>query len=119
MLYVHIDNAKDEQSGKCYWEISPFDGMQDLRRIYERRQREEAAGEEPNVQRCASSECWLEETKNAPLMRCNGKCTEPHKPRYCSRECQKHDWKENHKSRCRPGPPTPPASDDASDEEDE
>ncbi|KAH9929825.1 uncharacterized protein B0H18DRAFT_1117352 [Fomitopsis serialis] len=65
----YVDNAKDDESGKCYWEIAPFDGMQDLRRVYERRQRE--------------------------------------------------DWKEGHKSRCKPGPPTPPASDDAFDEEDE
>ncbi|TFY69198.1 hypothetical protein EVJ58_g558 [Rhodofomes roseus] len=114
----YIDEAVEKESGKQYWEVSPFDTMKDLRCVYERQQRELEAGEEPNVQRCAWPECWLEGTKDAPLMKCNGKCTEPYKPRYCSRECQKQDWK-RHKPKCKPGPPTPSASEDGSEEEEE
>ncbi|KAF8955551.1 hypothetical protein BDZ97DRAFT_1926597 [Flammula alnicola] len=52
--------------------------------------------------RCATLGCGVEADTGKMLSRCSGNCDSDKKPSYCTRECQKADWK-NHKPFCRPG----------------
>ncbi|KAH9485657.1 hypothetical protein JR316_0002567 [Psilocybe cubensis] len=52
--------------------------------------------------RCAAPNCDIEADTGSKLSRCSGPCDEDKKPYYCSKECQREDWK-NHKPFCRPG----------------
>ncbi|KAK7466128.1 hypothetical protein VKT23_004853 [Stygiomarasmius scandens] len=56
----------------------------------------------PNRYRCATVGCGIEASSGKMLLRCAGKCDPDKKPSYCSKECQKADWK-NHKPFCIPG----------------
>ncbi|KAJ7904055.1 hypothetical protein B0H13DRAFT_1474707, partial [Mycena leptocephala] len=56
----------------------------------------------PSRYECAAPGCPIEASKGKMLRACAGKCEEPYKPRYCTKECQIADWK-NHKSMCKPG----------------
>ncbi|KAH9828684.1 uncharacterized protein C8Q71DRAFT_792945 [Rhodofomes roseus] len=95
-------------------ELPEFVGLEDMWRAWDRRV-EEMAREQlvrdrkvaraPNAYRCAMKGCGIEGTKKAALMRCAGKCEGAYKPHYCSKECQKKDWKQ-HKPNCKPGVPS-------------
>ncbi|PPQ92421.1 hypothetical protein CVT25_008642 [Psilocybe cyanescens] len=52
--------------------------------------------------RCAAPDCDIEADKGSMLSCCSGPCDADKKPHYCSKECQRADWK-NHKPFCRPG----------------
>ncbi|KAF9480871.1 hypothetical protein BDN70DRAFT_832069 [Pholiota conissans] len=52
--------------------------------------------------RCAAVGCGVEADRGKMLAQCAGKCDPDKKPSYCSKECQRADWK-NHKPYCRPG----------------
>ncbi|KAF8177641.1 hypothetical protein BJ912DRAFT_677958 [Pholiota molesta] len=56
----------------------------------------------PHRYRCASAGCRIQSDTGKMLQRCSGNCDLDKKPSYCSKECQKADWK-NHKPFCRPG----------------
>ncbi|KAJ7430484.1 hypothetical protein FB451DRAFT_1574506 [Mycena latifolia] len=56
----------------------------------------------PSRYKCAAPGCPVEASKGNMLRACGGKCEEPYKPRYCTKECQIADRK-NHKSMCQPG----------------
>ncbi|KAF8195210.1 hypothetical protein K438DRAFT_1934366 [Mycena galopus ATCC 62051] len=56
----------------------------------------------PSRYKCAAPECRLEASTGKLLRACGGKCEDPYKPRYCTKECQVADWK-NHKPNCKPG----------------
>lgn len=58
----------------------------------------------PNRYKCATVGCGIEAVSGHVFSRCSGKCDADKKPYYCSRECQKKDWK-NHKPFCMPGAP--------------
>ncbi|RDB23588.1 hypothetical protein Hypma_009049 [Hypsizygus marmoreus] len=53
---------------------------------------------------CAAVNCYIQGDKGAMLKQCSGKCDPDKKPAYCSKECQRADWK-THKPYCRPGAP--------------
>ncbi|KAL1742868.1 hypothetical protein HDZ31DRAFT_42306 [Schizophyllum fasciatum] len=58
----------------------------------------------PNRYRCANRGCGIVSDKGKMLQQCSGKCDVDKKPAYCSKECQRADWK-NHKPFCKPGMP--------------
>ncbi|KAI0713766.1 hypothetical protein C8Q76DRAFT_732493 [Earliella scabrosa] len=69
----------------------------------------------PNTYICTAPGCGIEGTRKKSLMRCAGKCPMERKPHYCSKECQRGDWK-THKPWCKsdedlakecPRPPEP------------
>ncbi|KAF9654422.1 hypothetical protein BDM02DRAFT_3196715 [Thelephora ganbajun] len=51
---------------------------------------------------CSAEDCGIQATKKSGLLRCGGKCPAMFKPSYCSKECQKMDWK-RHKPFCKAG----------------
>ncbi|KAF7370569.1 hypothetical protein MSAN_00689300 [Mycena sanguinolenta] len=53
---------------------------------------------------CAAPECYIQASKGGGLAQCAGACDPAVKPAYCSKECQRADWK-NHKPFCKPGAP--------------
>ncbi|KAH9485658.1 hypothetical protein JR316_0002568 [Psilocybe cubensis] len=52
--------------------------------------------------RCAAPNCDIEADTGSKLSRCSGPCDDDKKPYYCSKKCQRDDWK-NHKPFCLPG----------------
>lgn len=95
------------------WSTDRFEALEDMWRIVDRRKaeihreqsrRQEKLRKDPNAYICAAPGCGIEGTHKAALQRCAGKCTKEGKPAYCSRECQKKDWK-RHKPFCREGAP--------------
>ncbi|KAH9828683.1 uncharacterized protein C8Q71DRAFT_912205 [Rhodofomes roseus] len=98
---------------QSFKKLPEFACLTDLWRVWRRRngeiEREQQARDRkvaraPNAYRCAAEGCGIEGTKKATLLRCAGKCEEASKPHYCSKECQKKDWK-RHKRMCKPGAP--------------
>jgi len=59
----------------------------------ERLARDRKVARAPNAYWCATEGCGIEGTKKATLLRCAGKCEGANKPYYCSKECQRKDWK--------------------------
>ncbi|KAI0742585.1 hypothetical protein C8Q80DRAFT_1189519 [Daedaleopsis nitida] len=55
----------------------------------------------PNAYICAVPGCGIAGSQKKALVRCAGKCPAHRKPHYCSKECQKKDWK-GHKHYCKP-----------------
>ncbi|KAJ7654376.1 hypothetical protein DFH06DRAFT_1202196, partial [Mycena polygramma] len=53
---------------------------------------------------CAAPSCYIQASKGGGLSQCAGPCDIPVKPAYCSKACQKADWK-NHKPFCKAGAP--------------
>ncbi|VDB87152.1 unnamed protein product [Peniophora sp. CBMAI 1063] len=78
--------------------------------VYERRgqaiAKKEVAGEAPSAFECARPGCGRGAEGKEKLLRCGGACTADVKPYYCSRECQKLDWK-RHKVVCKASKPAP------------
>ncbi|KAI0350958.1 hypothetical protein OH77DRAFT_1430362 [Trametes cingulata] len=66
----------------------------------ERRQREEKIARAPNAYTCAAAGCGLIAGKKKSFMRCAGRCPPERKPHYCSKDCQRRDWK-THKRYCK------------------
>ncbi|KIY53909.1 hypothetical protein FISHEDRAFT_54891 [Fistulina hepatica ATCC 64428] len=64
----------------------------------------EKSEKHPNRYRCANEGCPIMANHGRMLRRCSGKCDVDKKPHYCSKDCQKADWK-RHKPFCRPGAP--------------
>ncbi|KAH9929821.1 uncharacterized protein B0H18DRAFT_1117350 [Fomitopsis serialis] len=96
-------------------DMPQFACLSDLWCIWERRNeemqleqlaRDRKVSRAPNAYRCAAEGCGIEGTKKATLLRCAGKCQGANKPHYCSKECQRKDWK-RHKPMCKPGVPSP------------
>ncbi|KAJ7226992.1 hypothetical protein GGX14DRAFT_693078 [Mycena pura] len=56
----------------------------------------------PSRYKCAAAGCPVEALKGHMLRSGAGKCEEAYKPSYCTKECQRADWK-NHKPMCKPG----------------
>ncbi|KIP09787.1 hypothetical protein PHLGIDRAFT_22738 [Phlebiopsis gigantea 11061_1 CR5-6] len=88
-------------------DIERFEKLEDLWRAHDERKAEMASAEESREKKvqanpyhyiCAG--CGLEGTHRSGLQRCGGKCSKQWKPAYCSRDCQRLDWK-RHKPFCR------------------
>ncbi|TCD68864.1 hypothetical protein EIP91_009578 [Steccherinum ochraceum] len=72
--------------------------------------RDEKAANAPDQYFCAAEGCGIRATRKSGLLRCAGKCLSGVKPSYCSKDCQKADWK-RHKPACTGQVPEPgPAS---------
>ncbi|KAK7057857.1 hypothetical protein R3P38DRAFT_2843380 [Favolaschia claudopus] len=56
----------------------------------------------PSRYQCAGPGCPVKASSGNMLRACAGKCEDAYKPRYCTKECQKADWK-THKPMCKPG----------------
>ncbi|TBU29697.1 hypothetical protein BD311DRAFT_805996 [Dichomitus squalens] len=67
----------------------------------EQRKKHAKAAKAPNAYVCATPGCGVQGNQKKALMRCAGRCPTERKPHYCSKECQKRDWKE-HKLLCKP-----------------
>ncbi|TFK80252.1 hypothetical protein K466DRAFT_559266 [Polyporus arcularius HHB13444] len=84
-------------------------------REYQAEQKKKAAkvAKAPNAYICAAPGCGIAGNEKKALMKCGGRCPMARKPHYCSKECQKKDWKA-HKAYCKPDdelserPPGPP-----------
>jgi len=64
-----------------------------------------------NRYRCANVGCSVQADTGKMLAQCSGKCDPDKKPSYCSKECQRVDWK-IHKPFCRPNAPCSVVIDD-------
>ncbi|RPD76923.1 hypothetical protein L226DRAFT_551798 [Lentinus tigrinus ALCF2SS1-7] len=87
-----------------------YGGLTDLWRAeevrtkeYEEEQRKKAAkvAKAPNAYHCAAPGCGVAGNQKKAMMKCGGRCPIAWKPHYCSKECQKKDWKA-HKPYCKP-----------------
>ncbi|KAG5721443.1 hypothetical protein E4T56_gene13187 [Termitomyces sp. T112] len=65
-------------------------------------QAEKKRAKKSNRYVCAAVNCLIQADKGKLLSQCAGKCDLDKKPSYCSKECQRADWK-NHKPFCKPG----------------
>ncbi|KAJ6464372.1 hypothetical protein C8R45DRAFT_910988 [Mycena sanguinolenta] len=66
------------------------------------RRRSTKVAKTPNAYKCAADGCGVEGTSKAALLRCGGQCPSEEKPSYCSKKCQKRDWR-THKKVCKRG----------------
>jgi len=73
----------------------------------EQSRREKKITKEPTAYVCAAPGCGIGATRKATLLKCGGKCPPDIKPHYCSKECQKADWR-RHRPECKPNAPPPP-----------
>ncbi|KAG8897926.1 hypothetical protein FRB99_007791 [Tulasnella sp. 403] len=60
------------------------------------------ATREPNQYRCSNAGCKAEGKQDRPFRKCSGPCDPAVKPYYCSKPCQKQDWRA-HKKICKYG----------------
>ncbi|KAI0797060.1 hypothetical protein C8Q75DRAFT_862786 [Abortiporus biennis] len=79
------------------WDLTRFHDLEYLREALGKRDKEVKAEKE----RRDKKGCGIGATKKASLLRCGGTCPPDIKPHYCSKECQKADWK-RHKPSCKP-----------------
>ncbi|KAI0752075.1 hypothetical protein C8Q74DRAFT_352923 [Fomes fomentarius] len=80
----------------------------------EQRKKAAKVARAPNAYVCATPGCEIAANQKKALMRCAGRCPMERKPHYCSKECQRKDWRA-HKPFCKldaeltaDGPPPPP-----------
>ncbi|EIW56756.1 uncharacterized protein TRAVEDRAFT_73185 [Trametes versicolor FP-101664 SS1] len=67
----------------------------------DRAKRDAKVSRAPNAYTCAAPGCGLIAGKKKSFMRCAGKCPPERKPHYCSKDCQRRDWR-SHKPYCKP-----------------
>lgn len=111
-----IDRAGFRRQSECKFpghSTARFEALAELWRVYDRREeqlkreqdcREGKVSKAPNAYVCAALGCGIEATHKSALQQCSGKCTKEGKPAYCSKECQRQDWK-RHKPFCKEGAP--------------
>ncbi|THH29707.1 hypothetical protein EUX98_g4488 [Antrodiella citrinella] len=96
----HVPEARHPRFTKLeyLWEIVETRNQEMAR---EKQKRDQTVVKAPNAYVCALKGCGIEGTRKSALLRCAGKCPADVKPSYCSKECQKADWKK-HKLICKP-----------------
>ncbi|KAL1752574.1 hypothetical protein FB107DRAFT_293058 [Schizophyllum commune] len=87
-----------------YKECRAAHKMRETKLKKEKRKMDMKRLKEPNRYRCANPDCGILADSGTMFKQCNGKCDSDKKPRYCSKECQRTDWKD-HKAFCKPGMP--------------
>ncbi|KDQ58271.1 hypothetical protein JAAARDRAFT_193688 [Jaapia argillacea MUCL 33604] len=98
------DNRFPQHSTKRFERLETLWAVADQRKREleeENRRRDRKVAKAPLAYMCAAQGCGIEGTKKAALLQCAGKCPRDQKPSYCSKECQKQDWK-RHKLICKP-----------------
>ncbi|GJE84151.1 hypothetical protein PsYK624_002270 [Phanerochaete sordida] len=115
---IEVERAGFRRRADCRlpqsaWRVEHFAALAELWRVVDRRKvaiwraqtrRQAKLRRDPNAYVCAAPGCGVEGTHKAALARCSGRCAKPGKPAYCSKDCQKKDWR-RHKAFCREGAP--------------
>ncbi|OCH88808.1 hypothetical protein OBBRIDRAFT_888846 [Obba rivulosa] len=103
-LPVHGSETPRFRAFKHLWK-AVNDRMKEVHAEEQRRQAKIAKA--PNAYTCAREGCGIQATNKAAFKSCGGSCPPEIKPHYCSKECQRTDWRQRHKRICRPGSDIP------------